>query len=160
MELAVSGVHPTVTTHRRAGSHSSATSMTAGTEMAAAGGVGDDDDGHEAASSGDAAAVGEERQGANLRDRFRQRLAGFVPVQWLIHTQRELERLQPPGHPPHPLLPRHVGDLEAGTIAYHQVESEGGRRDSREIERERQRDRERERRSTDSGHDLNITQVA
>lgn len=96
--FAVSGVHPTVTTHRRAGSHSSATSMTAGasrlpagtavavpltlrfrgthalpaaltgvravravrgaagTEMAAAGGVGDDDDGHEAASSGDAAA--------------------------------------------------------------------------------------------------------
>jgi hypothetical protein len=53
--------------------------------------------------------MGEERRGANLRDRFRQRLAGFVPMQWLLNTQRELERLQPQSR-------GDTSDVEAGTV--------------------------------------------
>ena len=33
--------------------------------------------------------VGEERRGANLRDRFRQRLSAFAPMQWFLHTQQQ-----------------------------------------------------------------------
>ena len=53
--------------------------------------------------------LGEERRGANLRDRFRQRLAGFVPMEWLLNTHRELGRLQTHSR-------RDSSDIEAGAV--------------------------------------------
>lgn len=52
--------------------------------------------------------VGEERRGANLRDRFRQRLAGFVPMEWLLNTHRDFGRLQ--------TQRSDASDLEAGAV--------------------------------------------